>query len=464
MVTSSTLMLGACSRPGRSNTPASGTPTSTTSPAAPGQAAGRSRVAVIGAGMAGLACAAHLCARGIEVVVLEARDRIGGRIHTSHAWRDVPIDLGASWIHGRTGNPIADLARRARARTVSTSYDSAELYIAPGLRAAGFHRPDTARWEDLVGEAARMAERADRDVSLDTAIGSALDGEALTATERVDLAFYLHATYEAECGLDVARISARTADDGKSFGGEDVLFPDGCEAIPAHLARGVDIRTGEQVHQIRHGEAGATVVTGAREHAVAAVVLTVPLAVLRHGTIAVSPDLPAASRAALEVISVGVLGKTFLRFPSAFWPAAVDWHEYVAPENRWTEWVSLAKTGPPVLLGFSVGDHARWTESAPERDVVEQAMAAVRAMFGVTVPSPVAVQRSTWAADPLARGSYTSNGVGTTRDHRVTLAQPQGARLVLAGEATEPDYFGTVHGAYLSGIRAAEQVRRVLGQ
>jgi monoamine oxidase len=436
---------------------------SPTTSATPGTSVpARARVAVIGAGMAGLACAVELTSRGFDVIVIEARDRIGGRICTSHVWGDVPIDLGASWIHGTIRNPIADLARRANVRTVSTSYDSSELHISERLRAAGLRRSDSARWQDLIDEAAHVAQTSDRDLSMGAAIRLALDGHHLSAIERADMAFYLNSAYESEWGLMAEQLSARTADDAESFDGEDVLFPGGYEAIPAYLARGLQVRTGEHVHQIRHDASGAAVVTDQAEHAVAAVVVTVPIAVLRSGAITITPMLPDATQAAAEAVGVGVLGKTFLRFSTTFWPVDTDWHEYLSEENRWTEWVSFAKAGASVLLGFTVGEHGSWMESAPEHDVVEQSMVAVRAMFGTDAPSPIAVQRSAWANDPLALGSYSGNAVGTTRGHRADLAAPQGARLFLAGEATEPDYFGTVHGAYFSGIRAALQVRDAL--
>ena len=79
--------------------------------ACPLRAARSGRVAVIGAGMAGLACARRLAGAGFATVVLEARDRIGGRIRTDRRWSDLPVDLGASWIHGVSGNPVVDLAR-----------------------------------------------------------------------------------------------------------------------------------------------------------------------------------------------------------------------------------------------------------------------------------------------------------------------------------------------------------------
>ncbi|OLZ65343.1 hypothetical protein AV521_32165 [Streptomyces sp. IMTB 2501] len=98
---------------------------------------GSEGVIVVGAGISGLAAARYLADQGEDVVVLEARDRIGGRIWTSEKWADMPLDLGASWIHGINNNPIAALAGKAKARTVVTDPDSSTGYLADGSEVDG---------------------------------------------------------------------------------------------------------------------------------------------------------------------------------------------------------------------------------------------------------------------------------------------------------------------------------------
>ena len=124
------------------------------------------KVIIIGAGIAGLSAARLLTDAGYQVTILEGRDRIGGRLHTSHKWPDLPIDLGASWIHGTQGNPMTALAAEAKAETVATSYDSSKVHIDPGYSALGLDDLNSKWAEAEVERAMAWAEKREKDVSL----------------------------------------------------------------------------------------------------------------------------------------------------------------------------------------------------------------------------------------------------------------------------------------------------------
>ena len=157
---------------------------------------------------------------------------------------------------------------------------------------------------------------------------------------------------------------------------------------------------------------------------------------------------------------MGVLNKCYLRFPEVFWPEEYDWLEYIPEQHgQWVEWVSFARpTGKPILLGFNAADMGRAIEAWDDRTIVESAMATLKTIFGPKIPQPEAWQITRWQADPFACGSYSFNALGATPAMREQLAQSVADRLFFAGEATSREYFGTVHGAYLSGIKAAEAV------
>ena len=204
---------------------------------------------------------------------------------------------------------------------------------------------------------------------------------------------------------------------------------------------------------------GVRVETDAGSIHARAVVVTVPLGVLKRDGVAFVPGLPDRHEQAIHRLGVGVLSKTFLRFEKPFWPVQEDWQEYLGPHHgAWAEWFSLAKSGPPVLVAFHGGDRARAIEKAKPEDVRGEATHALRAMFGHTIPAPVAITTTRWSRDRFAHGSYSTNAVGSTRADRVALGRPVAGRIFFAGEATEPDYSSTVHGAFRSGRRVARQV------
>jgi monoamine oxidase len=150
----------------------------------------------------------------------------------------------------------------------------------------------------------------------------------------------------------------------------------------------------------------------------------------------------------------------FLRFDEVFWDADVDWIEYIPDGGEaWVEWVSFARpTGQPILLAFAAADLGRKVDTWTDAQVLSSAMTALRTMYGRDLPDPTSWQITRWGADPLAGGSYSFNALGSHPRMREALAAPIDGRLYFAGEATERDWFGTVHGAYLSGQRAAREI------
>jgi monoamine oxidase len=422
-------------------------------------------VVVVGAGVAGIVVADRLRRAGHDVRVLEARRRIGGRVHTWRGWPGSPLDLGASWIHGyAAGNPLTPIAHRAGARLVPSSYDNGRVHIDPRLRAAGV-RARSGRWARIVEEAEGRARPRPHDESLAEAVRRRVAGLDLSGFDEDELAFHLNAHYTTEWGEDPAALSARTIDVGKEYGptGEDAFFPDGYDRVVGYLARHVHVALGVFVRRIVLRENGVRIETSAGAIQARAVVVTVPLGVLKNEAIEFVPALPPRHGQAIDRLGVGVLSKTNLLFEKPFWPVDEDWQELLGPRHgAWAEWFSLAKTGPAVLVAFHGGDRARAIERAPAGEVRSEAMRALRSIFGHDIPAALAVKTTDWSLDALAHGSYSVNAVGSTRADRVALGEPVAGRVFFAGEATEPDYSSTVHGAYRTGRRAAGQVEVAL--
>lgn len=431
--------------------------------------AGR-RVLVVGAGLAGLVAARALQSRGHRVVVLEARERVGGRLWTSRVWPDLPMDLGASWIHGVRDNPLTALADRVNAPRVRTRYARAVGYDAQGQVFTRDDERERERVRDRMDEALKQAQRREKDASVAQAVAGLLRGEGGDAdAARRWVPFILSSDFEQEHAGGADELSAHWHDSADDFQGGDVLFPQGFDALTRHLAQGLDIQTRQVVESIdwregpvrvrtRHGRATGEAVQGRWE--ADQVLVTLPLGVLKAGDVAFEPALPEAHRHAIRRLGMGVLNKTFLRFEQAFWPHDVDWLEHRSEKHgHWTQWVSFQQAvQQPVLLGFNAAHRARELEGLSDAQVVESAMQSLRSMLGPRLPRPVAFQVTRWASDPFARGAYSFHAVGSTPKMRDRLAEPLQGRLFWAGEATHRQHFGTAHGALLSGLRAAEQM------
>ncbi|WP_420407629.1 flavin monoamine oxidase family protein [Hoeflea sp.] len=419
-------------------------------------------VLVIGAGMAGLGAARALRARGLSVLVLEARDRIGGRVYTSRMDPGWPVDLGASWIHGARGNPLTALADEAGLNRVETRWEP-----RPVFGPAGSEVETGDAWDltmDLLDEARARAEQRDTDLSLADAIRGLKGWRALDARERQVVRYHLTSEIEHEYAADWDRLSTRYFDDVEGFAGPDQIFPGGYGALPDHLSNGTQIRTGTAVERIERRQEGVRLQTRSGETFSAPhVLVTVPLGVLKAGDIAFSHPLSRARQSAIGSIDMGLLNKCCLLFDTPFWPKRSDAFAYIGKKDgHWAEWFSLSRAaGQPALMAFNAGSAAGEIEALDDPETTGRAMEVLRTVFGTSIPDPVAVRISRWRSDPFARGSYSFTAVGTDRTTRRSLAGADwGGRLVFAGEACHEDHPATVHGAYLSGLDAADLIPR----
>lgn len=447
-------------RPTKLNTPfTASTPTmaaTVTATAIPSATSGpmQADVIVIGAGMAGLAAANQLTTAGKSVIVIEGRERIGGRTWTDHSL-SVPLDMGASWIHGIKENPLSALADRFGAKRIVTDYESIARYDFNGraLREDESRKVDQS-FETLMEKVYALQENLDYDIPLQAAIDRSLKNRPRT------LEYAINTEIEHEYGADVNDLSLFEWDQEGEFNGDDVIFPNGYEQIVNNLSKGLDIRTGTVVKQINYADKTVRVLTERGEFRCQQAIVTLPLGVLKRGSVTFSPALPAQKQKAIARLKMGVLNKLYLKFPTVFWDDAHLLGYISENKGRWCEWLNLHKyTGQPVLLGFNAGAYGVQIEAQSDEAIVAEAMSVLRRIYGTAIPTPTGWAITRWMSDPFSVGSYSHIPPGASGADYVELSRPVAQRLFFAGEATNRAYPATAHGAYLSGIRAAKEIQ-----
>ena len=406
--------------------------------------------------MAGLGAARLLHDAGARVTVIEARDRIGGRTHTSPLWPDLPVDMGASWIHGTKGNPVTALALEQGLKLTATDYKRSVTYDDLG-REVPFLKP-AKQVLALVEKARQKIDDADADMSLQAVIERSKAWQRLSVQERRVARLVINTRIEHEYSGDWSRLSAWYFDQGKDFPGDEAIVTPGFGPILSHLARGLELRLSEPVTALAPTATGVEVTTPHGTHRADHAIVTLPLGVLQSGQVHFSQPLHPKRQRAIDGLAMGLLNKCVLRFDRAFWPQDMDWIDFLGPvETLWADWTNYQPaSGQPVLVGFNAARMADEVEALDDRDTAASALDALRAMFGSGVPDPTGAQISRWRQDPFALGAYSFKPVGTSRkDRKALYGQDWDGRLSFAGEATSPDHPATVHGALMTGRAAA---------
>ncbi len=425
-------------------------------PADPPVATGE-RIVIVGAGAAALAAADELQVRGFgNVVLLEARARVGGRIWTSSIGDGIPVELGATWIHGVRGNPVSAIVESNAIATAETDYDNAVLYDHGGRPAEPV---DPALWGQYMALAYEMPEASLADVFEHFAVTHGLSDD-----DRRLWLYSLSSMFSHEFGADISDLSILSYDGPSTMRGGDVVFPQGYSQIVDVLAEGRDIRLDHPVAGIDHSGPTVVVTTESGDSFEAdRVVVTVPLGVLKAEAISFTPALPPAMRDAIAALEMGILNRTALLFDEPFWDRDIEWIGYAGQRpGQWSETLNLYPyLGQPVLAMFNPGSFGAETEAYSDAELTSRAVEALEAMFS-GVPAPVDAVSTRWGSDPWSRGSYSYLPVGVEFDTYRDMARPVGDRLFFAGEATHSRFPSTVHGALLSGRRAARQISGLL--
>lgn len=426
------------------------------------------RVVVIGAGFAGLAAANALANAGVETIVLEGRDRLGGRAWTADVG-GVPADLGCSWIHTPIGNPMKRWADQVGVGVVPFGQNDE---IVPNLslwdQATGgwLSEPDlldalvqTILFEDALPEL-RAAFPAG--TALEPAVERYLDDAGLAGDARRRAGFAIRFLAEQYCASSTNDEGLATyLNSGIAFEGEDVLPDGGYVRLVEPLARGLDVRFGDAAVRVAYDDASVTVTTASGErHRGSHAIVTVPLGCLRENVLAFDPALPADKTAAISRIGFGNFEKVVLRFAEPFWQASRDHFLFLSEERlEYPLWLDLTRTvGAPTLAMLSGGSFAKKIATRTTAEVEARVLAILAELFG-PIPTPELVVRTDWANDPFSRGSYSFvHREEHYPDDPDALAAPVAGRVLFAGEASSADRFGYADGAMRTGLREAKRL------
>lgn len=419
-------------------------------------------IKIIGAGMAGLAAAKKLKAHGFKVTVLEARTRIGGRTWTDYSL-DMPLDCGGSLIHGLTNNPLGELAETYNAEFIALDKNSFSLLD----RNKNICKPEDiqamqAEFNSLLSQAGKLAWQAKADMSLAQAIAQ------VAQQNKSSLQFLdTHPWYLMYLGLYMGEnvdLSARYWDEPDEFGSDVYLMLNGYAPIVNGLAQDIDIILDTQITHIACNKNGVQLKTNQGDFHADAVIVTVPLGVLKNNSIRFTPQLPIEKQTAIQNLKMGLVNKIALKFPHQFWPANYTRFSYLADHYSTTAFIvnNAYYFNRPILIALLSGHLAQEFEQLSDAETVQKTMQSLRQMFGNNIPEPTQHLITRWHSDPFSYGAYSYVPFTTTSKDYEILAEPIADRVFFAGEATNRTHPATVHGAYLSGMREAERIMQML--
>ncbi|CAN1575309.1 COG3380 Predicted NAD/FAD-dependent oxidoreductase [Spirosomataceae bacterium] len=410
-------------------------------------------VVVIGGGISGLAAAKKLKENGFTVIVLEAQEKVGGRIRTDRSL-GVAFDEGASWIHGPRGNPITSLATQARANTFLTSDDSVEVFNTNGIAYSDTVLTKAESQFESALNAVRSAGTQTK--SFQTVFNSLYPTQANDKLWKYMLSAYL----EFSTGGDISKLSSKFFDDDEEFNGDDVIITNGYDKVTDFMAQGLEIRLSTRVTGINYANTKVVITANGSNIQADFVVVSVPLGVLKNNVIAFTPSLPANKIDAISNTNIGNVNKFLLTWKKPFWDPDLQYIGYTPDtKGKFNYFLNIKKfTTSNGLMTFALGDYATVTENMSDSQIINEIMLHLKGIYGNNIPSPSNFLRTKWGQNINSFGAYSYPTNGSTSADFDTLANQVNNKIFFAGEHTEREYRGTVHGAYLSGIREADKI------
>jgi monoamine oxidase len=400
-------------------------------------------VVIVGGGAAGVAAARRLHDAGVRCLLVEARNRLGGRAWTVTR-AGFPLDLGCGWLHSADRNPWTEIAGR-QGHTIDRT-------APPWSRAAlpiGF---PLAAQQELFAALHDFFER----------VGEAATGPDRAAAELLDPACRWNGLIRAiNTYISGAELESVSVHDLNNYADTNVNWRivEGYGATVAAHAGGVPIALGCPVTAIDHSGKSVKIETARGALTAERVIITLPATLLAVEGVAFTPQLPDKTQAA-RGLPLGLADKLFLSLSDAE-ESEPGSRLFGKTDSGATATYHLRPFGRPLIEAYFGGDNACALEEGGEDAFFDFAVGELTGLLGSAFARRVTpLAWHGWAADPFARGSYSSALPGRA-DCRARLAAPVDGRLFFAGEACSLHDFSTAHGAFLTGLAAADEVLRI---
>ena len=433
-------------------------------------------VVIVGAGAAGLGAARTLIRGGARVIVLEARDRVGGRAVCDNTTFPVPVDLGAQWFHQGLTNSLRVVAQQAGYQTV---HDAFPRLVYDGNTPLADDDPRVLEFSTLAVTMDELIEEAGTSV----AAGNRPDRPASEVVKEMREASKYYGMASTAVNvfsgsmkdlsvLDFANFYDRALLPVSSGGGDEFFIPYGMGNFIADFADGVQVKLSTPVKEIWWGEPwGIGVTTAFNTHLRAkAAIITAPVAVLAKGAIEFKPSLDSAYTDAFSGLKMDTLGKFFLQFNSNVKFNVPNINSVCVPLTKDTEakdaevpFIITKVYGENIAMLFVLGKLAERLETEGEEAMLDYSLTRMAEMFDTPInrDNLVAMSHHSWLKDEWSLGcvSYAPPGAVPLRQ---TLARPINNQLFFAGEAVSLYAHSSVHGAYETGTAAARQILKLL--
>jgi monoamine oxidase len=415
---------------------------------------------IIGGGIAGLVATRHLTDAGLRVTLLEARDRLGGRIYTASTG-EFPVELGAEFVHG---HPDEILAIAAEGATPIVPVQGSFRRMINGEWAEAGHLMEK------IGQLFAKLPAEEPDESFQYYLDrSGEDDEVKQHALR-----YVEGFHAADPSLISARSLRRDSEAEESIKGDhQYRITSGYESLAQTVADRIDrtrcdIVMNTSVHEIVWRKGQVIARAGTTEYLASRAIVTLPLGVLKSGSVAFSPALPEKQNA-MSFLEMGPVIRVSLCFQEKFWerdPKMADLSFLFTDDPQFPTWWTANPLPYPILTGWAAGPNAKAHTGKSKDEIVNSAVQSLARIMKIA-EAELRLQMTEsfvhdWQADPFSSGAYSYTAVGGM-DAAQALAAPVADALYFAGEATNIDgYTGTVHGAIATGLRAAKELLQSL--